>query len=203
MTTRVLGWSGWRDPINASRSTSNDAHVTGYCCLRLPVRDVTRSTDFYCDVIGYARSESVGEVESLLWPAAGAEPGLYLMKAAEGEFRHHHWEQWGELFSPFELSVVDLDALQRRLEKAGAEVHREPHYKGGYLTMGFFDPDGHYLFAVDRRGRYFCMKAEVEELLGRVLSEVEDDRLQLACAATGARDEMDVVHSIVSELRRR
>jgi hypothetical protein len=107
-------------------------------------------------------------------------------------------QQWGDLHV-----VDDLRALQQRLVQAGAEIHSEPHDKGGYLTMGSFDPDGHYLFAVDRRGRYFSMKAEIEELLVRALSETEADRLQLACTATAAHDEMDVMQSILSDLRRR
>ncbi|MGW5359411.1 VOC family protein [Actinopolymorpha pittospori] len=177
--------------------------MTGYCSLRLPVRDLVRSTAFYCDVVGYERSGPGTEFESFIWPAAGAGPWLYLMKATESEFRHLHWEQWGDLHAPFEMLVDDLPALQQRLGRAGAKIHSEAHVKGGYLTMGFFDPDGHYLFAVDRRGRYFSMKPEIEELLGRALSEQEADRLQLACAVTAAHDEMDVVQSILSDLRRR
>ena len=117
----------------------------------------------------------------------------------ESEFRHLHWEQWGDVHAPFEMLVDDLHALQKRLVQAGAEIHSEPHFKGGYLTMGFFDPDGHYLFAVDRRGRYFSMKADIEELLGRALSETETERLQLARAATAAHDEMDVTQSILAD----
>jgi len=32
---------------------SNHADVAGYCVLRIPVSDLRRSTDFYCEVLGY------------------------------------------------------------------------------------------------------------------------------------------------------
>ena len=124
------------------------------------------------------------------------------MQASEHEFRHVHWEQWGEVYTAFELLVDDLPALQHRLVEAGATV-REPSSRGGYLTMGFFDPDGHCLFAVDGRGRYFSMKPEIEELLGRPLTEGEVDQLQRACAATAAHDELFVIQSILAEMRSR
>ena len=180
----------------------NGARVTGYCAMRLPVRDVRQSVAFYCDVIGYARTGHNDETESLVEPGGGGGPGLFLMQASEHEFRHMHWEQWGEVYTAFELLVDDLPALRDRLVEAGATV-REPSYRGGYLTMGFFDPDGHFLFAVDGRGRYFSMKPEIEELLGRPLTEGEVDQLQRACAATAAHDELFVIQSILAEMRSR
>jgi catechol 2,3-dioxygenase-like lactoylglutathione lyase family enzyme len=181
-------------------SALSDARVTGYCAMRLPVRDVRRSVAFYCDVIGYTRTGQEGETEALIESAGGAGPALFLMNASENEFRHIHWEQWGELYTAFELLVDDLHALQRRLVEAGA-TSREPSYRGEYLTMGFFDPDGHFMFAVDGRGRYFSLRPEIEELLGRALTNCEVDQLQRACAATVAHDELSVIQSIISEAR--
>jgi len=180
----------------------NDAHVTGYCVVRLPVRDIKRSVAFYCDVIGYARTTQGGETEAHIELAGGAGPGLFLMQASVHELRHIHWEQWGEFYTAFELLVDDLHALQGRLLEAGATI-REPSYRGGYLTMGFFDPDGHFIIAVDGRGRYFSVKPEIEELLGRHLTSGETDQLQRTCAATAARDELSIIQSIISEARSR
>ena len=183
-------------------SALSDARVTGICVLRLPVRDLEQSVAFYCDVVGYARTGQDGETEALIEPAGGAGPALFLMQASGDEFRHIHWEQWGESYTAFELMVDDLHALRCRLMEAGATI-REPSFRGGYLTMGFFDPEGHFMFAVDGRGRYFSLKPEIEVLLGRPLTEPEVDHLQRACAATAAHDELFVIQSIVSELRSR
>ncbi len=188
---------------NGTRLSALSAgRVTGICVMRLPVRNVKQSVAFYCDVIGYARTGQEGETESLIEPAGGAGPALFLMQASGNEFRHIHWEQWGETYTAFELLVDDLHALRRRLVEAGATI-REPSYRGGYLTMGFFDPDGHFMFAVDGRGRYFSLEPEIEELLGRPLTEWEVDQLQRACVATVTHDELLVFQSIISELRSR
>jgi predicted enzyme related to lactoylglutathione lyase len=184
------------------RSTVRASRVTGYCTLRLPVRDLKRSVAFYRDVIGYACAGLDGEIEARIEPAGGAGPGLFLMQASEHEFRHIHWEQWGEEYTVFELVVDDLHALRHRLVEAGATT-REPSFRGGYLTMGFFDPDGHFMFAVDSRGRYFSLRPQIEELLGRPLTEGEGNDLQRASAATAAHDDLFVIQSILSEARRR
>jgi predicted enzyme related to lactoylglutathione lyase len=181
--------------------STSDAHVTGYCVLRLPVRNLDRSVAFYRDVIGYACTGQDGDIEAHLEPAGGAGPGLFLMHATVNEFRHAHWMQRGELYTTFEMLVDDLYALQQRLAEAGAKMH-EPAFRGGYLTMGFFDPDGHFLFAVDRRGRYFSLKPDLEELLGRPLTGHEVDALQRVCVATAGRDELQVIQAILAGVRR-
>jgi predicted enzyme related to lactoylglutathione lyase len=168
--------------------------------MRLPVRDLKRSVAFYCDVVGFARAGGEGETEAVIEPAGNAGPAIFLMEASGDEFRHIHWEQWGELYTAFELMVDDLHALRRRLVEAGATV-REPSFRGEYLTMGFFDPDGHFMFAVDGRGRYFSMKPGIEALLGRPLTNDEDDQLQRVCAATATHDELSVIQSIIAEVR--
>jgi catechol 2,3-dioxygenase-like lactoylglutathione lyase family enzyme len=178
------------------------ARVTGYCILRLPVRDLKRSLAFYCDVVGFARAGREDETEAVIEPAGSAGPALFLMHVSESEFRHIHWEQWGEVYTAFELLVDDLHALRHRLVEAGATV-REPSERGGYLTMGFHDPDGHFMFAVDGRGRYFSLKPEIEALLGRALTNGEDDHLQRVGAATATHDELFVIQSLLAELRQR
>jgi predicted lactoylglutathione lyase len=181
-----------------------NGRITGYCCLRVPVCDLKRSTDFYCNLIGYVKANPGSEVECYVEPVAASGPGLFLMKTTESEFRHIHWKQGGRFFTAFEMLVDDLSALHLRLLEAGAKVHTEPRIdRGGYLAMEFFDPDGHYLYAVDRRGRYFSLKAEIEDGLGRALSDSERDRLQKACVATEARDDISVIQSIIAELRSR
>jgi len=179
------------------------SRVTGYCCLRLPVRDLQASIDFYCNVVGYVRAQPDTEVEAYLETASNCAPALYLMAANDREFRHIHWEQWGKLYSPFELLVDDIHALEKRLGEAEVVIHRETETeRGGYRTMGFFDPDGHYLFAVDQRGRYFSLRREIEAALGRELNAREDALLERACVQTEARDEMFIVHSVIGELSR-
>lgn len=180
-------------------STSNQAHVTGYCVLRLPVIDLRRSLAFYCDVVGYACSDRNVEVEALIEPGGGG-PGLFLMHATPDEFRHLHWQQWGEPYTAFELFVDDVPALHQRLVAAGATV-REPAYRGDYLTVGFYDPDGHFMFAVDARGRYLTLKPVLEDLLARPLTEPERRSLQTLCAATTGHDELSILQSLLSELR--
>jgi len=188
--------------LNTPPTVANDSHVAGYCALRLPVRDLKRSVAFYRDVVGYALNRPVGDNEACIEPAAGSGPGVFLMKATEDEFKHIHWRQWGAFYTSVELLVDDLGALHSRLVTAGAEIHSEPHIgRGGYFMMEFFDPDGHYVFAVDRRGRFFSLKPQLEELLGRELSGAESHGLQAACAVTGEHDEMSVLQAIVKELR--
>jgi catechol 2,3-dioxygenase-like lactoylglutathione lyase family enzyme len=174
--------------------------VTGYCILRLPVKDLKRSLAFYCDVIGYACPDRDVEVEALVEPARGTGPGLFLMQATADEFCHIHWEQWGETYTAFELFVDDVHALHQRLLEAGATV-REPSYRGDYLTLGFFDPDGHFLFAVDASGRYFTLKPQLERLLGRPLTEREDSDLKRVCAATVGHDELWIIQSLLAGIR--
>jgi hypothetical protein len=113
-----------------------------------------------------------------------------------------HREQWGEVYTAFELLVDDLHALRHRLVEVGATT-RELSFRGGYLTMGFFDLDRRFMFAVDGRGRYFSMKPEVEALMEQPLSERESDHLQRACAATAGHDELWIIQSIISEARSR
>jgi predicted enzyme related to lactoylglutathione lyase len=48
---------------NKRPTERSDARVTGYCAMRLPVRDLTRSVAFYCDVVDYKRTEHAGETE--------------------------------------------------------------------------------------------------------------------------------------------
>ncbi len=72
-------------------------HVTGYCCVRLPVRNLGRSVGFYSNIVGYLPINPDNDVEVLMNPMRGSGPGLFLMRATENEFQHIHWRQWGRL----------------------------------------------------------------------------------------------------------
>ncbi len=186
------------EPANHAPQSA-EPRVTGYCALRLPVTDLQRSLAFYCDVVGYACSDRNVEVEALIEPGGGGQPGLFLMQATGDAFRHIHWEQWGEPYTAFELFVDDVPALHQRLIAAGAPV-REPAYRGDYLTVCFHDPDGHFMFAVDARGRYLTLKPALETRLARPLTGRERTALQTLCTATTAHDELWIIQSLLTDL---
>ncbi|GIP37082.1 hypothetical protein J31TS4_03620 [Paenibacillus sp. J31TS4] len=137
---------------------SNGAEVIGYCCLRFPVTNLKISVDFYCDGLGYeliSADYSFGEAHIALKNRNG--PSIFLMETKPDDVTQLKFVFPRSFFvtsstghvTMVELLTNDLLALHERLKQAGARIDQEPVFtnKFGYFT--FYDPDGHYIRAVE------------------------------------------------------
>ncbi|WP_308634107.1 VOC family protein [Paenibacillus silvisoli] len=145
-----------------STDQSKDANVIGYCCLRFPVTNLKASVAFYCDVLGYeliSADYEFGEAHVRLKNGNG--PGIFLMETKPEDVTQLKFVFPRSFFvtngkghvTMVELLTNDLLAFHERLKQAGTEIDKEPEFKNDYGYFTFFDPDGHYLRAVEEKGR--------------------------------------------------
>ncbi len=53
-----------------------------------------------------------------------------------------------------EILTNDLLALHERIKQAGTLIDKEPVFTNDFGYFTFYDPDGHYIRAVEERGMY-------------------------------------------------
>ncbi|WP_274365897.1 VOC family protein [Paenibacillus thermotolerans] len=140
---------------------TNNADVIGYCSMRFPVSDLNKSVDFYCNVLGYELISADFQFrEAHIGLKNGNGPGIFLM-----ETRPEHITQLKFVFprsffitsstghvTMVELLTNDLLALHERIKQAGAHIDKEPEITNDFGYFTFYDPDGHYIRAVEERG---------------------------------------------------
>ncbi|WP_010268319.1 VOC family protein [Paenibacillus senegalensis] len=140
---------------------TNRADVIGYCCMRLPVTNLKKSVDFYCDGLGYdliSADYSFGEAHVGLKNGNG--PGIFLMEARPEDVTPLKFKFPRPFFvtsstgyvTMIELLTNDLLALHERMIQAGAHIEQEPVFTNDFGYFTFFDPDGHYIRAVEEKG---------------------------------------------------
>jgi len=139
----------------------NGADVVGYCSLRIPVTDLRKSIDFYCNVLGYellSADYSFGEAHVGLKNRNG--PGIFLMETKPEDITQLKFK-FPRLFfvtsntghvTMVELLTNDLLALYERINQVGAPIDKEPVLTNEFGYFTFYDPDGHYIRAVEERG---------------------------------------------------
>ncbi|QHW29767.1 VOC family protein [Paenibacillus rhizovicinus] len=139
---------------------TNDADVIGYCCMRFPVTDLKVSVAFYCDVLGYkllSADYQFGEAHIALKNGNG--PGIFLMETQPEQVTPMQFVFPRSFFvtnstghvTMIELLTNDLLALHERIQQAGVPMDREPVFTSDYGYFTFYDPDGHYIRAVEER----------------------------------------------------
>ncbi|MBD2865096.1 VOC family protein [Paenibacillus oceani] len=142
---------------------TNDADVSGYCCMRFPVTDLKTSVDFYCNVLGYELKSAdyqFGEAHVALKKGNG--PGIFLMETKPEDVTPLKFVFPRSFFitnntghvTMVELLTNNLLALHERIIQAGAQVDREPVFTSAFGYFTFYDPDGHYFRAVEEKA---CM----------------------------------------------
>jgi catechol-2,3-dioxygenase len=113
-----------------------DTLVQGFAELTLEVRDRERLERFYVDQLGL---EVLAREDDRTWLAAGERARLGLWLPGEKEFgdeggRHVHFA--------FSAAPGRLDAVRRRLDRAGVG-HRGPvEHPGGDRSLYVEDPEG-------------------------------------------------------------
>lgn len=60
-----------------------------------------------------------------------------------------------------EMLTNDLLALHDRIQQAGAHIDKEPEFTNDFDYFTFYDPDGHYIRAVEERGVSFDLKQKI------------------------------------------
>lgn len=184
----------------AKREEKTGGQATELCCVRLPVRDLDRSVAFYTEVFGFRCDHRSGASEAMCRLPVDDGPVVFLMKTNEEQFRHIHWQVGDRFFSAFELEVDDLELVHNRVAAAGGAVQTSPHIdRGEWKAIQIFDPDGHYLFVVDRRGRYFSICETAARALGRSLSKPEREAIARICVDAG-ESAAAVLQSLLNEL---
>ncbi|MBO0992884.1 VOC family protein [Bacillus sp. SD088] len=140
---------------------TNNADVIGYCCMRFPVSDLKKSVDFYCNVLGYKLNSAdfqFGEAHIALKKENG--PGIFLMETKQEDVTQLKFvfprsffitDSTGQV-TMVELLTNDLLALHERIKQAGGHVDKEPVFMKDFGYFTFYDPDGHYIRAVEERG---------------------------------------------------
>ena len=123
--------------------------------LTLTVSDIKRSTDFYCEKLGFTLEWDAaphfamlriggpngGTLGLLVWEEAAKE-GAEKMAASQARAIH------------VELSTDNLDDLHRDLIANGVYIDVPPHDEPWERAMTIFDPDGYSVeFAQGRRGK--------------------------------------------------
>ncbi len=188
---------------------TNDADVIGYCCMRFPVTDLKKSIDFYCDVLGYellSADYSFGEAHVGLKNRNG--PGIFLMETKPEEVTQLTFVFPRPFFvtnstghvTMVELLTNDLLALHERIKLAGARIDSEPVFTSDFGYFTFYDPDGHYMRAVEERGVYFDLKRRMSSTLKRDLTEHENQLLWGLCEKASV-EQQKFLSSILSEMR--
>lgn len=67
------------------------------------------------------------------------------------------------------------------IKQAGTPIDKEPVFTNDFGYFTFYDPDGHYIRAVEERGVYFDLKQRMSSILKRDLTEHEDQLLWGLC----------------------
>lgn len=188
---------------------TNDADVCGYCCLRFPVSDLKQSVDFYCQVLGYEWVSADYEFgEAYVSLKNGSGPGIFLMETKPEEITRLQFVFPRSFFVTnstghvpmVEMLTNDLVALHERLKQAEARIDREPEFRDDFGYFTFYDPDGHYIRAVEERGAYFDLKQKMSTTLKRDLTEHENQLLWGLCEKASV-EQQKFLRSILSELR--
>lgn len=99
-----------------------------------------------------------------------------------------------------ELLTNDLLALHERIKQAGASIDKEPVFTDEFGYFTFYDPDGHYIRAVEERGIYFDLKQRMTETLKRDLTEHERQLLGGLCA-NATVEQQKFLASFLTEVR--
>ncbi|GMK36977.1 hypothetical protein PCCS19_00300 [Paenibacillus sp. CCS19] len=166
---------------------SNKGDIIGYCCLRIPVLDLRKSVDFYCEVLGYdqvSADYSFGEAHIALKNGNG--PSIFLMETKSEDvtqlkfvFPRSFWitNSTGQV-TMVELLTNDLLALHERVKQASVHIDHEPEFTNEYGFFTFFDPDGHFIRVVEERGEAFDLKHSIGSALKRELTENENKMIQ-------------------------
>ncbi|MBB6670389.1 VOC family protein [Cohnella nanjingensis] len=188
---------------------TNDADVIGYCCMRFPVTDLKRSVDFYCNVLGFelvSADFQFGEAHITLKNGNG--PGIFLMETKPEDVTPLKFVFPRSFFitnstghvTMVELLTNDLLALHERIKQAGAPIDKEPVFTNDFGYFTFYDPDGHYIRAVEERGAYFDLKQRMSSTLKRDLTEHENQLLRGLCEKASV-EQQKFLSSIISEIR--
>ncbi|KIL40957.1 hypothetical protein SD70_10005 [Gordoniibacillus kamchatkensis] len=188
---------------------TNNADVIGYCCMRFPVSDLKRSVDFYCNVLGYELNSAdfqFGEAHVALKNGNG--PGIFLMETKPEDVTQLKFVFPRSFFitsgtghvTMVEILTNDLLALHERIQQAGAHIDNEPVFTNDFGYFTFYDPDGHYIRAVEERGVYFDLKRRMSSTLKRDLTEHENQLLWGLCEKTNV-EQQKFLSSIISEIR--
>jgi predicted lactoylglutathione lyase len=183
---------------------NNNPEVYGYCDLRFPVTDLKKSLVFYCDVLGFEMNnpnDSLENKEVLIKLKRGSAPPIFLMEVEKEHFKPMHFMHNGRIWEAIEFMSQDICALRDRLKQAGAQVVREPEFND-FGTLTFYDPDGHYIKAVEERGIYFKLKKNIVDAIDRSLSDQEDSLLKELCETTGIEPQK-FISSMITLLKKR
>jgi catechol 2,3-dioxygenase-like lactoylglutathione lyase family enzyme len=146
---------------------ASDADVSGYCCMRFPVTDLKRSVDFYCDVLGYKLNSAdfqFGEAHVALKNGNG--PSIFLMQTNPQDVTQLKFVFPRSFFvtsstghvTMVELLTKDLRALHERIRQAGTRIDKDPVFTEDFGYFTFYDPDGHFIRAVEERSDKGCSK---------------------------------------------
>ncbi|WP_078554436.1 VOC family protein [Bacillus alkalicellulosilyticus] len=139
----------------------NDGDVIGYCCMRFPVSDLRKSVDFYCDVLGYDLISADFEFgEAHVGLKNGNGPGIFLMETKPEEITQLKFVFPHSFFitnnagyvTMMELMTNNLLALHERIKQSGVQIEKEPVLNNDFGYFTFYDPDGHFIRAVEERG---------------------------------------------------
>ncbi len=188
---------------------TNDADVCGYCCMRFPVSDLKKSVDFYCNVLGYELNSAAYEFgEAHIGLKNGNGPGIFLMETKPEDITQLKFIFPRSFFvtsstgyvTMVELLTNDLHALHERLKQAGAQIDKEPVFTDDFGYFTFYDPDGHYIRAVEERGVYFSLKQKMGSTLKRDLTEHENQLLWGLCEKASI-EQQKFLTSIIAEIQ--
>ncbi|MBB6733927.1 VOC family protein [Cohnella zeiphila] len=188
---------------------ANAADVIGYCCLRFPVANLRKSIDFYCDVLGYELiSADYAFGEAHIGLKNGIGPGIFLMETKPENIASLKFVFPRSFFvangtghvTMVELLTNDLLALHERMKQAGVHMDKEPVFTKEFGYFTFYDPDGHYIRAVEERGVYFDLKQKMSSTLKRDLTEHENQLLWGLCEKASV-EQQKFLSSIILEIR--
>ncbi|XEC97472.1 VOC family protein [Paenibacillus tarimensis] len=188
---------------------TNNADVIGYCSMRFPVSDLKKSVDFYCNVLGYELNSAdfqFGEAHVALKNGNG--PGIFLMETKPEDVTQLKFVFPRSFFitsstghvTMVEILTNDLLALHERIKQAGVHIDKEPVFTNDFGYFTFYDPDGHYIRAVEERGVYFDLKQRMSSTLKRDLTEHENQLLWGLCEKASV-EQQKFLSSIISEIR--
>ncbi|PAD44825.1 VOC family protein [Shouchella clausii] len=187
----------------------NNADAIGYCSMRFPVTNLKKSVDFYCTVLGYelvSTDYSFGEAHIALKNRNG--PGIFLMETKPEDvtqlkfvFPHSFFitSSTGHV-TMVEILTNDLLALHERIKQAGTPIDKEPIFTNDFGYFTFYDPDGHYIRAVEEWGVYFDLKQRMSSTLKRDLTEHENQLLWGLCEKASV-EQQKFLSSIISEIQ--
>lgn len=105
------------------------------------VKDLSRSLDFYCDVLGFERPNLWGDPPAFAMPK---REGMIVMLSQQSDAAKILPK--GEIWDVY-FWVRDAKALFESINKKGITIHQEPIHKEHYGNLEFIiqDPDGYLL----------------------------------------------------------